>query len=186
MKEARVRQAYEQVLTTMRRAHEVAVDRRRVVVLTFANQAGNAPATITFTQEVFTPGVGGNPGVYSLAPMVNTPNPEVISLPSDMDFALPSTPPGISPDNMPASGKPAGPIDFGYSAAVGGSGKKTMFFQADGTVLRDSEIGAVASGVVYVGRASDANSNRAVSILGSTGRVKGWRTDAAGKTWIAY
>src|SRR5260370_709899 len=69
---------------------------------------------------------------------------------------------------------------------VGGAGLNTMYFQVDGTVLRDSQTGAVASGVIYVGRTGDPTSNRAASILGTTGRIKGWRLNQKTNTWVIY
>ncbi|HTC94110.1 MAG TPA: prepilin-type N-terminal cleavage/methylation domain-containing protein [Terriglobales bacterium] len=170
MRESRVRAAYEDVLSAMRRAHEVAVDRRRIIVLTFTPKPNaTTSATITFTEQVLVP---GTPPTYVLAPAVNSFNPETTTLPLDMDFILPAAPAANNPDGL---GPPAAGTDYGYSGVVGGSGLKTMYFQVDGTVLRDSQTGAIASGVIYVGRAGDPTSNRAVSILGTTGRVKGWR-----------
>jgi prepilin-type N-terminal cleavage/methylation domain-containing protein len=183
MKEARVRAAYETVLTEMRRAHEIAIDRRRVVVLTFAPKGGS-PASVTMTQEIFVPGVGGAPGTYTLAPVVNTPNPETLTLPPDMDLILPSSIPTTPPDSLGTT--PSSATDFGYAPNASGAGQSTMYFQVDGTVVRDSPTGAVASGVIYVGRTNDLYASRAVSILGPTGRVKGWRMDPGGTKWIEY
>lgn len=180
LKEARSRGATEQVLSMMRRAHEIAVDRRHVVQLTFTPQAGGNPAKITFLEEQRNL---GPPVTFTAAPVVNTPNPETATLPQDMDFILPPALPATSPDGL---GTPASATDFGYSATVGGSGLNIMYFQADGTVLRDSPTGAVASGVIYIGRPSEQLASRAVSILGQTGRVKAWRMDKPGgtPTWI--
>lgn len=180
LKEARSRAAAEQVVSMMRRAHEVAVDRRNVVVLTFTPGAGGT-AKITFLEEQRNV---GPPVTYTAAPVVNTPNPEVVTLPYDMDFILPPSVPTIMPDRFSAAPATTA-TDFGYSAAVSGAGLSTMYFQADGTVLRDSPTGAVASGVIYVGRTNDQHGSRAVSILGQTGRVKSWRMDNPGgvPTW---
>ena len=178
LKEARVRSAYEDVVSAMRRAHEVAIDRRRVVVLTFNP---GTPATIVFTQEDLVPANPPNPSTYILSPVVNTPNPETIQLPQGMNFQLPSPIPGVSPDAIP--GAPSQPTDYGYNSTSAG-GLNTMYFQANGQVLETGENGPVADGVIYIGRTGDPNSFRAVSILGQTARVKGWRL--SGSTWIEY
>lgn len=186
LKEARVRSGYEDVVSAMRRAHEVTVDRRRVVVLTFTAAGGGNPATIVFRQEDLVPANPPNPSTYILSPAVNTPNPETIQLPSDMDFVLPANPlPAVNPDGLPAAGSPNSATDYGYNNATGvGGSLNQMFFQANGQVLMTSETGPVADGVIYVGRAGDANSFRAVSILGQTARVKGWRL--VGGVWREY
>jgi type II secretory pathway pseudopilin PulG len=180
LKEARARAAAEQVVSMMRRAHEIAIDRRHVVVLTFTPAGGGNPAKVTFLEEQRNV---GPPVTFTPAPVVNTPNPETATLPTDMDFILPPTVPTTSPD---ALGTPTSATDFGYSPTVGGSGLNQMYFQADGTVLRDSPTGAVASGVIYMGRPNEQLASRAVSILGQTGRVKAWRMDTPGGTakWI--
>jgi prepilin-type N-terminal cleavage/methylation domain-containing protein len=181
LREAHNRQAFEQVLTAMRRAHEIAVDRRRVVVLTFNTKpSATTAATITFTQQVLVP---GNPPTYVLAPAVNSFNPETTTLPLDMDFITPAAAVTNNPDGL---GPPGSGTDFGYSGVVGGAGLNTMYFQVDGTVLRDSQTGAVASGVIYVGRTGDPTSNRAASILGTTGRAKGWRLNQKTNSWVIY
>jgi len=181
LREAHNRQAYEQVLTSMRRAHEIAVDRRRVVVLTFNKKpSASVAATITFTQQVLVP---GTPPTYVLAPAVGSFNPETTTLPLDMDFVAPAAPATNNPDGL---GTPSSGTDYGYSGVVGGAGLNTMYFQVDGTVLRDSQTGAVASGVIYVGRTGDPTSNRAASILGTTGRIKGWRLNQKTNTWVIY
>jgi type II secretory pathway pseudopilin PulG len=179
LREARVKQAYEDVLSSMRRAHEIAVDRRRVVVLTFNPVAGANPANVTMLQEQI---VAGPPVTYVPAALAGQANPEVIKFPTDMDIILPATVPGTGPEGL---GTPAASAtDYGYSAVNATAGLKTLYFQADGTVLRDNEVGAVASGAIYIGRAGDKNSNRAVSVLGQTGRVKGWRL--VGGAWVPY
>jgi len=179
LRESRNQQAYEAVISTMRRAHEIAVDRRRVVVVTFTPAGGGNPARITSLQEVITP---GPPVTYVPAPVVNYSNPEIVNLPTDIDFRLPSPIPAVGPDGL---GTPAtSPTDFGYSPAIAGSGLNKMYFQADGTVLKTNEVGTVASGVIYVSRANDISSCRAVSVLGQTGRVKGWRLVAG--AWKPY
>ena len=181
MKEARNRGAYEDVLSSIRRAHEVAVDRRRIVKLDFTKKPNaNTAATITFTQQVLVP---GNPPTFVLAPAVNSSNPETITLPLDMDFMKP---PAAATNNPDSLGTPSSGTDYGYSGVVPGAGLSTMYFQVDGTVLRDSQIGAVASGVIYVGRNADPLSYRAVSILGSTGRAKGWSLNSNTNTWETY
>ncbi len=190
LRESHVRQAYEAVLTQMRQAREVATDRHRVVKLTFNPIAGGAPANIVFLEEDVVIDPVTLKHTYQAVPVTNTNlggNPLTVNLPSDMNFILPATLPTKSPDTLGAQPKgspPGSPTDYGYNSSSSG-GLNVMYFQANGQVLENAENGPVADGVIYVGRAGDPTSNRAVSILGSTGRIKGWRLDNT-NIWVIY
>jgi len=168
MKEARARQAFEAVLTQMRLGREIAVDRRRVMKLTFNKAVGSTPANIVSLAEDVVIDPVTLKHTYQAVPGTN--NPLTTTLPSDMDFMLPASVPKISPDTL---GTTPSPIDYGYNSSSTG-GQNVMYFQANGQVLQNTENGPVADGVIYVGRTGDPTSNRAVSILGMTGRIKGW------------
>jgi prepilin-type N-terminal cleavage/methylation domain-containing protein len=76
------------------------------------------------------------------------------------------------------SGVPDTRDGFGNSAAVnfncGGSGLPcTIRFQSDGSVLDNT--GNYINGTVFIGRAGQNLTARAVTILGATGRIRGWR-----------
>jgi prepilin-type N-terminal cleavage/methylation domain-containing protein len=76
------------------------------------------------------------------------------------------------------SGVPDTRDGFGNSAAVnfncGGSGLPcTIRFQSDGSVLDST--GNYINGTVFIGRTGQNLTARAVTILGATGRIRGWR-----------
>jgi len=77
------------------------------------------------------------------------------------------TPPAATPDNL-GNGNVA--IDF--DRVAGGSGT-TIFFQPDGSAL--DAAGRPNDRVIYVARPNELNSARAITLLGTTGRIRGWR-----------
>jgi Tfp pilus assembly protein FimT len=84
-----------------------------------------------------------------------------------VEFGLVST---ISPDTPDAFGKSSA-IDFGSVTNVK--------FTPEGTLVNQD--GASTNGTVFLALPNQALSARAVTVLGSTGRVRGYRWD--GKNW---
>jgi prepilin-type N-terminal cleavage/methylation domain-containing protein len=148
LKDARVSSAVNIALSTVRRAREEAVSKRRVYVVKFIS-----PGTIQVTQNLST-------GVS----LITT------SLPDDITFVADPSLPSPGPDSF-GNGKVA--IDFDQN--VSGGNKTEIFFQPDGSALDINN--NVNNGVVYVGRAGELGSSRALSVWGSTGRVRAWRID---------
>jgi len=147
---AHVETAYQNTLDQMRFARQVAIDKRTVCRVDFT-----APGTISVTQAF----ADGTP--------IQT---ETITLPADVQYTIVTgmpTPPSATPDNL-GNGNVA--IDF--DRVAGGSGT-TIFFQPDGSAL--DAAGRVNDGVIYVARPNELNSARAITLLGTTGRIRGWR-----------
>ena len=147
---AHVETAYQNTLNQMRFARQVAIDKRTVCRVDFT-----APGTISVTQAF----ADGTP--------IQT---ETITLPADVQYTIVTgmpTPPSATPDNL-GNGNTA--IDF--DRVAGGSGT-TIFFQPDGSAL--DAAGRVNDGVIYVARPNELNSARAITLLGTTGRIRGWR-----------
>ena len=147
---AHVETAYQNTLDQLRFARQVAIDKRTVCRVDFA-----APGTISVTQAF----ADGTP--------VTT---ETITLPADVQYTIVTgmpTPPAATPDNL-GNGNVA--IDF--DRVAGGSGT-TIFFQPDGSALDAN--GRVNDGVIYMARPNELNSARAITLLGTTGRIRGWR-----------
>jgi prepilin-type N-terminal cleavage/methylation domain-containing protein len=152
--------AKELVLGEMRHAHERAIDDRRIYRLTFV-----APQTITL--EVGTPNnlqinVTGGAAAYTQA------QPPLV-LPKSIQFLIVAGIPtgGAVPDGF-GSGVTA--IDFDVNNGSGG--QTAIYFQPDGRAL--DSLNRITNGVVYVAESNQLFSSRAVSLYGSTGRVKGW------------
>lgn len=165
MKSARAENALQTTLSQMRNARSLAIDQRRKYRLTFT-----APRTIQLDQVVVDPVTH----IQSFS-FVST-----IDLPVDTEFiaisGIPTAGNG-TPDSLPTSGSA---IDLDVDFGGGGT---QVFFQPDGRALDSSN--RLNNGVVYVARPGELMSSRAVSVLGATGRIKGWRlVDSAGqKKW---
>jgi prepilin-type N-terminal cleavage/methylation domain-containing protein len=145
-----VETAYQNTLDQLRFARQVAIDKRTVCRVDFT-----APGTISVTQA-FTDGTP-----------VQT---ETITLPLDVQYTIVAgmpTPPTPTPDNI-GNGRVA--IDFDQVKSGGGT---TIFFQPDGSAL--DAFGLVNDGVIYVARPGDLSGARAITLLGTTGRIRGWR-----------
>jgi len=78
------------------------------------------------------------------------------------------------------SGVPDTPDLFGNGAAVSFGGANSLIFQSNG-ILVDSNANPL-NGTVFLGQANHPETARAVTILGATGRVRGYRW--TGTSWI--
>ena len=165
LKDARVTSGYNATLTTLRRAHDEAAAERRVYVVSFDNTV--SPNTVTISQNATLAGGG--------ILLVKT------SLPSDITFhaeaGIPTNPAGAcsTPDGFGTGVKP---IDF--DQGVGGGGASTIYFYPDGSAHDAALNGNFNSGVVYMGRPGELGSSRAITVWGTTGRIRGWRLVANG------
>ena len=70
-------------------------------------------------------------------------------------------------------GVPDTPYSFGNYAAVDFGGATQLIFQTDGTLV--DQQGNPRNGSVFLGVASHTETARAATILGGTGRVRGYR-----------
>jgi type II secretory pathway pseudopilin PulG len=155
--------AYNDTLTTLRRARDQAAGDMRIYVVTFT-----PPGTITVQQA----GAGNEACTF-------TPSGSVLMttvLPPDITFAtqlgFPTSNTYTAPPTTPdAWGTASAAIDL--DEANNTVGVTSVCFNPDGTAT--DQFGNLAGGVVYLTRASDLYSSRAVSLYGSTGRVRGWR-----------
>jgi prepilin-type N-terminal cleavage/methylation domain-containing protein len=76
------------------------------------------------------------------------------------------------------AGLPDTPDAFGAAQAV--SFAATIKFTPDGTLTDDN--GNVTNGTMFLAQGAERTSARAVTVLGSTGRIRGYRWD--GHTWV--
>ncbi len=159
--------AMELVLGEMRRAHERAVDERRIYRVTFT-----APNTIQV--EVGTVAVVGTT-ITDSAP-VFVPAQAPLPLPGAVQFIVVPGIPTNSLNTPDGFGVGNNPIDF--DQGNGGAGTQ-IYFEPDGRALDAGN--RLNSGVVYMAEPGNLFSSRAVSLYGSTGRTKGWAlTNLAG------
>lgn len=163
---SRANAGMEMVLGEMRRAHERAIDERRIYRITFVapnqiqldvGQVANVASTITGTTPAF----------------ISAQQP--LTLPDGIQFicigGIP-TGAGSVPDGL---GSGANAIDFDLGNGGGGT---QIYFQPDGRALDAAN--RLNDGVVYVAIPGNLYSSRAVTLFGSTGRSKGWTLSTLG------
>lgn len=150
VRSSHVETAYQNTLNQLRFARQVAIDKRTVCRVDFT-----APGTISVTQAF----ADGTP--------VQT---ETINLPPDVRYTVVTgmpSPPAPTPDNLGN-----GQIAIDFDRVAGGSGT-TIYFQPDGSAL--DAAGRSNDGVIYVARPNELTGARAITLLGTTGRLRGWR-----------
>ncbi len=152
--------AYNDTLTTLRRARDQASGDMRTYVATFT-----APGTITVQESVSASGTCQIPPTGNV--LVTTVLPPDITFHIEAGVPTSNTVAPTTPDQFGTAGFP---IDFdqGYVA-----GTATICFNPDGTAT--DALGNVNNGVVYLGRPGDLYSMRAITLWGTTGRIRGWR-----------
>jgi prepilin-type N-terminal cleavage/methylation domain-containing protein len=160
LQQARVDAQMREVVDTFRQAREYAIRNRRYVQISFP-----ANDQIQVTElNTLTPGAGGvNPVLTTL-----TVSPPLVWNLDGM------------PDTPDAYGN-AGAIEFEgiVNGPVGG-----MIFQSDGELL-DGATFLPINGTVFMGYPGQQSTARAVTILGTTGRVRGWKSTGA-TAWYQF
>jgi len=170
LRQSNVNSAYDTTLMILRNYRSQAITQRKQYIVTF-----NAPNSITVTyQGVGTP-IAPPPVVVQTAtlPINDTVRYGIVA-------GVPNTAPTV-PDGF---GIGAVPIDFDYGPGGAGGGNYVKFMP-DGT--SQDVNGNLNSGIIYIGRPNQLNTMRAITIVGATGRVRGWRLNvptAGAPTWI--
>jgi Tfp pilus assembly protein FimT len=152
IKAERVSNAYQTTLSAMRRAREESVAELRIYVVTF--NTGTSPNTITVTQNA--------PGGTLLF---------TATLPQDVSFdAEPGIPNTVAttPDGF---GTGSNALDF--AQGFPGSAKNQIYFYPDGSA--HDAAGNLNNGVLYVACTGEIASSRAITLWGTTGRMRSWR-----------
>lgn len=161
LKQNHVDAAYDTTLSVLRnyRNQSITQSKRYIVIFT-------PPATITV--QYWGVAVPVSPAPVTVA---------TYTLPTDIQFAVQAGFPNPGPDGF---GTGATPVTFNACALVGQS---CLIFYPDGSAQDD--LGNFDNGVVYLTRPGDLYSSRAVSVFGTTGRVRGWRLiNQAGIKWV--
>ena len=171
--------AYDTTLMVLRDTRHLAITQGHEYIVTF--NAGAGSMTVQYQPP---PAVGTS--IYPPLQLVNT-----YAIPTDTSFATQSGfPTGQS--NTPSDGLEGSPIavDFGYTPVGGTGGSNLIVFMPDGSA-RDgtsaSNGGNYSSGVVYMTRPNGTvTDSRAVSVMGTTGRIRGWRLNvvSGANTWV--
>jgi prepilin-type N-terminal cleavage/methylation domain-containing protein len=157
---AKIDAAMRQVLETFRQAREYSIANRRYVQITFP--ANNQLQLIQL--DTLTPGAGG------INPVLDT-----VTLSPPLTFSL--------------VGMPDTPDAYGNSSAIEFEGINNgpvggMIFQSDGEFL-DGATFLPINGTVYLGVTGQTSTARAVTVLGTTGRVRGWKSNGS-NVWYQF
>jgi type II secretory pathway pseudopilin PulG len=178
VRDARVNGAYDTAITQLRLARERSIEERKRYVVTFGLPAiagaatplgaPNAKSIQVYRWDAFTPSTA----VVEVS---------TIDLPSDVAFqtigGIPVAPAAV-PDGFGAG---SAPIDF--DQGVGGGGGNLVMFMPDGSA--HDLLGNSDNGILYIARNGDLSSSRAITVFGTSGRVRGWRLTLPGgvATW---
>src|ERR1700746_454726 len=170
LKKGHMDSGYGTTLMVLRNTRNLAITQSHEYYVNF-NPVGFPAGTIQVQYQP--PAIGG--GAAPPLQQVNT-----YTVPSDVNFAVLPGFPARAPDTF-GSGTTA--IDFGQNLA--GAPMNYVVFMPDGS-SRDS-VGNFNSGVVYLTPADrDIYNSRAVTVWGSTGRIRGWKLNnvAGADTWV--
>jgi prepilin-type N-terminal cleavage/methylation domain-containing protein len=155
-----VNAAYDTTLSVIRNYRNLSITQSKRYIVTFT-----APGTITVQRWDYAAPV--SPAPVTVA---------TFTLPPDIQFAVQAGFPAAAPDSFGAGGTA---IDFDQGMDLGS--QNYIMFMPDGS--SQDTLGNYNSGLVYLTRPGDLYSSRAVSVFGTTGRVRGWRLLQTGNLW---
>jgi len=151
--QANVNTAFNTVMTTLRSARETAISQRKNYTVTF-NPTGY-PANSMTTTLVDTNSV-----------ISSTTLPTGVAF--DLESGLPSSPPANQLDGMGG-----GTSAIAFDVGVSGTPTNSITFMPDGSAV-DANFN-YNFGIVYLAQPGNKLSSRAITVLGPTGRIRGWR-----------
>jgi prepilin-type N-terminal cleavage/methylation domain-containing protein len=163
MQETHVDQAYDTTLSVLRNYRNLAVSTSKRYIVTFT-----APGTITVTRWDYAIPVSPVPVFVA-----------TYTLPPDIQFAVQPGFPAAAPDGF---GVGTTAIDFDQGMGLGS--QNYVMFMPDGSA--QDTLGNYDSGIVYVTRINDYYRSRALTVWGTTGRIRGWRVYLQGGSnkWV--
>ncbi len=159
-RENHVNTAYDTTLSVIRNYRNLSITQSKRYIVTFA-----APGSITVQRWDYAAPVSPPPVTVA-----------TFSLPDDIQFAVQTGFPSTAPDGFGSGGTA---IDFDQGMGLGS--QNYIMFMPDGS--SQDTLGNFNSGLVYITRPGDLQSSRAVSVFGTTGRVRGWRLQT-GNVWV--
>jgi prepilin-type N-terminal cleavage/methylation domain-containing protein len=168
-RQQRVNDAYNLTISSLRRARDSAAADMRVYEVTFTAAVPNVNGgTITVAQAADT---DGSPVLFTaVLPMDVTYHIES-GIPTS-ETTAPTTPDGF--------GTGASAFDFDQPpSGIGGS--NVIYFYPDGTA--EDVSGNINNGVVYMGVIGQLQTQRAVTVWGYTGRIRGWHLYQNASKW---
>jgi prepilin-type N-terminal cleavage/methylation domain-containing protein len=168
LQDAKVDVAMRQVLDQLRQAREYSIANRRYVQVTFPIVVVGGKTQyqiVTTIRNDLTAGGGPANPVMSTVP---------IQYPGTfLSFGGVDTPDGYGN---------AAAIEF---AGVSGGPAAGMMFQSDGELVAGGTYLPI-NGTVFIGVAAQPTSARAITVLGTTGRIRAWKTAANAASWVQF
>jgi len=163
LQETHVDNAYDTTLSVLRNYRNLAISTSKRYIVTFTG-----PGTITVTRWDYATPVSPVP-VFVAS----------YTLPPDIQFAVQPGFPAAAPDGF-GTGLTA--IDFDQNMGLGS--QNYVMFMPDGS--SQDLLGNYNSGIVYVSRINDYYRSRALTVWGTTGRIRGWRVynQSAVNKWV--
>ncbi len=160
--------AMRQVIDQLRQAREYAIANRRYVQVTF-------PTVV----------IANQPTQYQV---VTTERNAPPLGPAGVDTVLSTVPIQIPAQFYLFPGAPDTPDGFGNASPIEFEGLNPgpvlgMLFQSDGELV-DGATFLPINGTVFIGFPNQPTSSRAVTVLGATGRVRGWKY--TGAAWFQF
>jgi type II secretory pathway pseudopilin PulG len=163
MRNARSDSAMHIVVDQLRQAREYAIANRRYVAISF-------PVVGTEQQIAIQQMNSMTPGAGLVNPIISS-----IPLPDPVTFVII----GTLPDTPDGFGNGAA-IDF---EGVSGGPAGGMLFQSDGELLDGGTLQPI-NGSVFIAEPNQPTTARAVTVLGTTGRIRGWKSN--GTNWFQF
>lgn len=161
LKQSHVDAAYDTTLSVIRNYRNQSITQSKRYILTFT-----APGTITV--QYWGVGVPVSPAPVTVA---------TYTLPNDIQFAVQAGFPAAAPDSFGT-----GTVAIDFDQGILGN-QSYIMFMPDGS--SQDTLGNFNSGVLYLTRPGDLYSSRAITVFGTTGRVRGWRLYSQGvNTWV--
>ena len=169
-----VNSAYDTTLEVIRTYRNMAITKSNRFIITFAPGTVGPPATAaTLTVQYWGTGVPVAPAPVTIA---------TYKLPTDIQFGVIAGFPTSAATVPDGFGAGATALDFDQGMGLGS--QNYIMFMPDGS--SQDTLGNWNSGVLYLTRASDLYSSRAITVFGPTGRVRGYRLNnvSGTNTWV--
>ena len=147
-----VNSAYDTTLSVISNYRNLSITQSKRYIITFTT-----PGTITVQRWDYAAPVSPAPVAV-----------QTFTLPTDITYAVQAGFPATAPDSF---GTGVVAIDFDQSMGLGS--QNYIMFMPDGS--SQDLLGNYNSGVIYMTRAGDIYNSKAITVWGTTGRVRGWR-----------
>ena len=118
----------------------------------------------------------GNPGSRWTKAGIGVQTERSVPLPNGVQFTVVA---GIPTTPQTPDGFGIGNVAIDFAQATGGGGN-VIYFQPDGTAV--DAAGNPNNGVLYIARPGQLATSHAITLFGSTGRLKTWNLSKQGAT----